>query len=108
MKSLLIFLFLAGSATGTLGQTAAPGLGSAELRQPEHVAFSFKYHGKKSAQLLTIWKSSQENAPGGAARLASIQSLSSISDVSFAVGWDWRSCDLVQSDFEMDAGSDGL
>ncbi len=65
MKSLLIFLFLAGSAAGALGQTASPGLGSADLWQPEHVPFSFKYDGKESAQLLTTWKSSQENVAGG-------------------------------------------
>src|ERR1700751_2555408 len=29
-----------------------------------------------------------------------------LSTVSFTVGWDWRSCDLVQSDFEMVAGGD--
>ena len=65
MKSLLIFLFLAGSAAGALSQTPAPGLGSADLWQPEHVPFSFKYDGKGSAQLLTTWKSSQENVAGG-------------------------------------------
>ncbi len=50
-----------GSTVGVLGQTSASDLTSPALWKPEHVPFSFEYGGKKSAQLLTTWQTSQEN-----------------------------------------------
>jgi alpha-galactosidase len=65
MKYLLAFLFLAGSEVGALGQTAAPSLSSTDLWKSENVPFSFRYGGKESAQILTTWQTSDENAAGG-------------------------------------------
>jgi hypothetical protein len=61
-KSLLIFLVLGGTVVGTLGQGLAADLTSSDLWKPDHVPFSFKYSGRKSAQLLPAWQTSDENA----------------------------------------------
>ncbi len=57
----LIFLLLASSAASLLSQTRSQDLTSPDLWKPASVPFSFKYDGKKSAQLLTTWQTSQEN-----------------------------------------------
>jgi alpha-galactosidase len=61
-KSLLIFLFLGGTVVGALSQGLAADLTSSDLWKPDHVPFSFKYGGKESAQLLSAWQTSDENA----------------------------------------------
>jgi hypothetical protein len=61
MKSLLTFLFLARNAVGALSQNPASELTSRDLWKPEHVSFSFRYHGKESAQFLTTWQTSEES-----------------------------------------------
>jgi alpha-galactosidase len=77
MKSLAIFLYLTVSAVAAFAQTNAPtpspapppappppppGLTSPDLWKPEHVPFSFKYDNKDSAQFLTTWQISDEDA----------------------------------------------
>jgi hypothetical protein len=61
-KSLLIFLFLGGTVVGALGQGLAADLTSSDLWKPDHVPFAFKYGGKESAQLLSAWQTSDQNA----------------------------------------------
>ena len=64
MRYYLTLLLLAGTAVTALGQTPAPAFGSADLWNPEHVPFSFKYGGKDSAQFLPTWQTSPEPVEG--------------------------------------------
>ncbi len=60
-RSLLVVAFLlAGPAA--LSQTLATQLTSPDLWGPARVPFSFSYNGMKSAQFLTTWQMSEENA----------------------------------------------
>ncbi|MGH9617497.1 MAG: alpha-galactosidase [Acidobacteriaceae bacterium] len=59
VKLILIFFAFAGTTVYALSQ--ASELTSPELWKPAQVPFSFSYDGKKSAQLLPTWQTSEES-----------------------------------------------
>ncbi len=64
MRSVLFAVLFIANASAVLSQTLATDLTSPELWNPARVPFSFKYHGVDSAQILTMWQTSQEQVTG--------------------------------------------